>query len=116
MIVAQPTQTYIKRGDLKPDLVYYAWDAEPDPTKRADLSLVASWRLIGYMGASLVFNDTSPAKSAPDADGRVALTHAWTAGETATVGRITVEAEAMWPGGKPQTFPAVTIDVKPDLG
>lgn len=110
-------QTEIKRGDLMPDLVYYAWDAEKDPTKRADLSLVVSWRLIATTTAgTALWIDTDPDVSEPDADGVVTLTHTWQPAETATARRIVVEGEAMWPGDKPQTFPSVTVDVKPDLG
>lgn len=112
--------TSVKRGDLKPDLVYYAWDAHPDPAKRADLSQVVSWRLIavgsdGYTFSASTENGTLVA-SDPDDEGRVTLTHQWLIPETAVERRYIVEGEAMWPGSKPQSFPRIVVDIEPDLG
>lgn len=107
-------QTYIKRGDLKPDLVMTV----SDDARVADLTDVVSWRLIAVSNGAPVFTDTAPAVTVPNGaePWRVKLTHTWQTAETAVARRITVEAEAMWPGSKPQTFPVCVVDVKPDLG
>lgn len=40
----------------------------------------------------------------------------WEAGDTATIGRIDVEVEVMWPGNKPQTFrPATGVTIAEDF-
>lgn len=111
-------QTYIKRGDLKPDLVYYASDLAEVVAERADLRDVVSWRLIAVSNGAPVFTDAAPTVTVPNGaePWRVKLTHTWQTAETAVARRITVEAEAMWPGSKPQTFPVCVVDVKPDLG
>jgi hypothetical protein len=113
-VIVAAQQTYMKTGDLKPDLIYYA----SDESKKADLRDVVSWRLIAKTdrGAS-VFIDASPTVTPnPDEPWRITLKHEWASAETATERRLLIEAEAMWPGGKPQTFPRCVVDVKPDLG
>jgi hypothetical protein len=113
-VIVTSMSTYVRRGDLAPDLVYYARDDSHD----ADLTAVESWRLIGVFGNQPLFIDTNPTVDVPNPaePWQVTLTHEWAPAETAKVGRINVEAEAMWPGGKPQTFPGVAVDVKQDLG
>lgn len=106
--------TDLKRGDLKPDLVYTAYDK----AQLADLTQVVSWRLIAVDGITPAFIDTSPTVAVPNSaeKWRVTLTHLWQTAETATVRDLKIEAEATWPGGKPQTFPAVKVQIKQDLG
>lgn len=97
----------MKRGDLEPDLVLTAADA----ANVADLSGVVSWRILGKFRGQLVV-DGPPDTVVVSADKHSAtLTRAWQSGETAFVGQMFVEVEAMWPGNRPQTFPAEDYEV-----
>lgn len=78
----------------------------------ANLNSVVSWRIIGRIRGTTAVN------AAPDTavvDGgnpaKAVLTRAWLAGETAVIGDMYVEAEATWPGGRLQTFPASTYEL-----
>lgn len=101
----------IKQHDLEPPLV-------ADISGSAgDLTGVVSWRVIAKRGETVVFNDTSPTPSDVTAT-TATITHEWVAGETDTVGVMSAEVEATWPGGRKQTFPAgdyLPIQVVPDL-
>jgi hypothetical protein len=89
----------MKRGDLEPPLVI-------DISGSAgDLSTVASWKVIGKRGDTIVFTDTSPGVVEGEPATSAAITHTWVAGETDTVGVLRIEVEATWPSGRPQTFP-----------
>lgn len=106
--------TTMKLHDLEPDLTLYAEDAG------SDLNQVGSWRVIATMLGVSVFVDTSPTVTVDPTDhSKATIVHAWVAGETATAGDLKVEAEGMWPGARPQTFPAsgsVTVRIRRDLG
>lgn len=108
--------TSMKQHDLEPDLTLYAEDAGGG----ADLTQVVSWRVIATMAGEQVFVDTSPAVTVDPANHtKATIVHTWAVGETTNAGDLKVEAEAMWPGNRPQTFPAsgaVTVRIRPDLG
>lgn len=108
--------TSMKQHDLEPDLTLVAEDA----AGLTDLTLVGSWRVLATMLGAPVFVDTAPAVTVdPTNHARATIVHTWVAGETAAAGDLKVEVEAMWPGGRPQTFPAsgaVTVRIRPDLG
>lgn len=112
--MADNRQTTIKRGDLKPDLIYTAYDGD----HLTDLTDVVSWRLIAVSETASIFDDVAPIVTVPDVTQPwlVTLTHLWQVGETAAVRKVKVEAEAMWPGGKPQTFPPIIVTIRADLG
>jgi hypothetical protein len=94
----------IRRGDLAPDLEVTLYD-DDEQRKPADLTNALSARLIPF--GPLTIKD--PANGV--------CTYSWRTGDTATVRTVQVEAEVMWPGNKPQTFPiADAIDVLPDKG
>jgi hypothetical protein len=105
----------MKQHDLKPDLTIYPEDA----AGVADLTQVVSWRLIGKLRGVVVVEDPAPTVTVdPGNHARATLVHTWILGETSTLGDMRVEAEAMWPGNKPQTFPAegfVTVRFVADL-
>ena len=106
----------IKRGDLEPALVLIVEDA----AGTANLNAVDSWRVLGSRRGVLVVNgapDTIVVD--PGNPARATLTRAWQVGETDDLGDMRVEVEAMWPGGRPQTFPPADYEivrVYPDLG
>lgn len=108
--------TSMKQHDLEPDLTLYAEDA----AGTADLTQVVSWRVIATMLGQPAFVDTAPAVTVdPTNHARATVVHSWVSGETAGAGDLKVEVEAMWPAGRPQTFPAsgaVTVRIRPDLG
>lgn len=114
--MTSPTSRDMKRGDLEPDLVLIPEDA----TGVANLNGVASWRVLGRYRGQLVLDDApDTAVVDPGNSARATLTHAWQAGETDVIGDMLVEAEATWPGGRKQTFPAdgyVIVRFHADLG
>jgi hypothetical protein len=105
------TEFRIKRGDLEPPLVINVSGST------GDLNGVVSWRVIGKQAGVVVFDDTSPTAliTSPTT---ATITHEWVAGETNAVGKMIIETEAMWPGGRPQTFKPCgynTIEICQDL-
>ncbi|MGW4484350.1 hypothetical protein ACWEOE_10980 [Amycolatopsis sp. NPDC004368] len=106
----------MKQHDLEPPLTLIAEDA----AGVADLGGVESWRIIGKLNGVLVIDGPPDSFEVdPDNPAKVTLTRAWQAGETSALGDMRVEAEAMWPGDRPQTFPAgepKIIRFGPDLG
>jgi len=105
----------MKQGDLEPGLVL-------DITgPGADLNDVVSWRVIGRLRgqSTLLFDDTSPDVEVDPTDETVAvITHTWVDGETDALGLLLIEVEAIWPGGRPQTFPTngqTSIRITDDL-
>ena len=85
----------LKRGDLTPNLsITLTDDDEP-----VNLTSATDIRLIGTRRGVVVF-DRSLSGSAQGV-----VTMPWQAGDTDDLGVILVEAEVMWPGDKPQTFP-----------
>lgn len=89
----------MKRGDLLPALVITV----TDPV--ADFPAVDTWKvLIRQDRSGVIIADIAPAVDTTTPNTAV-ITHTWVAGETDAVGTISVEVEATWPDGKPQTFP-----------
>mgnify|MGYP001562053329 CR=1 FL=1 len=110
------TSMEMKRGDLEPDLVVVVEDA----AGLANLNLVVSWRIIGKLHGVLVVNG-APTTVVVDSgnSAKATISRAWVSGETAVTGDMQVEVEAMWPGARPQTFPASgygVVRIHADLG
>lgn len=102
----------IKRHDLEPPLVIDVGGAT------GDFAGVQSWKVIGKRGSVVVFTDTDPEVEIVSPTAAV-VTHRWATGETATAGTIQIEVEALWPSGRPQTFPPDDyniVKISPDLG
>ena len=101
-----------KQGDLEPSLIIDLWGED------ANLNNVVSWRVLGRLRGSsaLLFNDTAPnvVVNPTDAE-RAVVTHTWTTPQTATLGLLLIEVEAMWPGNRPQTFPREQVRIAEDL-
>ena len=107
--------TEVKQHDLEPPLTLYVEDAG----QLADLRGVGSWRVVGKMRGVLVLDVVPTVTVDPTDHWKATLVHVWQAGETSTLGDLRVEAEAMWPGARPQTFPGsgyVTVRFVADLG
>lgn len=105
----------IKQHDLKPDLTITVQDG----AELADLTQVVSWRILGKLRGVLVIDDAPDSVAVDPVKWKAVLTRAWVSGDTATAGDMRIEVEAMWPGSKPQTFPATsteTVRINPDLG
>lgn len=108
----------IKRGDLEPPLVLTVSDA----AGLTDLRGVTAWRVIGSLNGVVVVDSVLTSGNVVIADATPAmavLTRAWVAGDTATAGEMKIEVEAVWPTGRPQTFPAdgtEVVHILPDLG
>lgn len=103
----------IKQHDLEPPLVIDVSGST------GDLTTVASWKVIAKHGVIPAWTDSDPDVAVGTPATSAAITHNWVAGQTDTAGDQRVEAEATWPGGRKQTFPAdgyVTVKVIPDLG
>jgi hypothetical protein len=102
----------IKQHDLEPPLII-------DLSGSAgDLSTVSSWKVIGSRAGTVVFTDSAPTVTVGSPATTAAVKHTWAAPQTDVSGRMQVEAEATWPGGRKQTFPAngyVIVNVIPDL-
>lgn len=94
----------MKSNDLEPDLVLVPEDADGI----ADLNGVVSWRIIGKFRGQIIV-DAAPDTIVvdPTNHSKATLTRAWQAGETDVIGEALFEAEALWPGNRAQTFPAV---------
>lgn len=105
----------MKTRDLEPDLVLVVEDL----AGVADLTQVVSWRIIGRLNGVVVVNGApGSAVVDPDNHSRATLTRAWVSGDTDTAGDMLIEAEATWPGTRPQTFPPVSyakVRFSPDL-
>jgi hypothetical protein len=96
----------MRRGDLKPDLKVDVIDE----LGLVNFTLATAVRMIGVLNGVVLFD-----RPATSTDLGVA-TMAWQTGDTDEPGTITVEVEAMWSGGKPQTFRTLNkVRVLPDL-
>lgn len=103
-----------KAGDLEPPLIIDV----SDPDGLADLTTVASWRMVGRRRGTttIVINDAAPVPTIDPANhSKGYLTHIWVAGETALPGVLEIVCKATWSGSRQQTFPnsgftTVTID------
>lgn len=95
----------MKVHDLEPDLVMTVEDA----AGVAHLADVVSWRIIGILRGEVVV-DGAPTTTTidPGNASKMTLTREWVAGETAKPGEMRIEVEAIWPGGRPQTFPPMS--------
>ena len=105
----------IKQHDLKPDLQIVV----QDEAHVADLTGVVSWRILGKLKGVLVVNGAPDSVVVDPVKWKATLTRAWVSGDTVTAWDMRVEVEAMWPGSKPQTFPASstgTVRINADLG
>lgn len=102
------TSMQMKQHDLEPALVLVAEDA----AGTADFNQVVSWRILGKLAGALVV-DSAPDTTVvdPSNPAKVTLTRAWQLGETAALGDMRIEAEAMWPGDRPQTFPSASYEI-----
>lgn len=99
-------------GDRKPDLVITLSDGDPDGW--VDIGDALSIRIIGRRTTEIVF-DRSPTSSTV-VDTTSVLTMEWQVGDTDVPGRMQIEVEVAWPGGKLQTFrPSSTVDVVKDF-
>jgi hypothetical protein len=97
----------IYRGDLKPDLTITC----TSDGNAVDLTTATSIRIIGVRDGTTLFDRTVTGTD------QGVITMQWETTDTTDTGRIHVEAEVTWPGGKPQTFrPQEAIDVVPDYG
>lgn len=106
-----------KRGDLEPDLVV---DLVASPTT-TDLSLVASWRILGRLrnSTTLLINAATTPAVDPVEKWKAVITHQWVSPQTAAAGLMLLEFEATWPDGHKQTFPTdgyIQIRISADLG
>lgn len=103
----------IKQHDLEPPLVIDVSGST------GDLNGVQSWKVIGKRGSTVVFTDTAPDVVVGTPATSAVVTHEWDTGETDEPGVISIEVEATWPGGRPQTFPPSgygVVRIEPDLG
>lgn len=102
--MADATTTFdIKQHDLEPPLVVTILDSG----LAVDLTTVVSARLMmRNLAAGLKVNRamTILDQTDPDNLGKVKLD--WQGLDTDTVGDFNAEIEIMWPGNRPQTFPA----------
>jgi hypothetical protein len=97
----------MRRGDLKPDLVLDILDQGVP----VDFTTATAIKVLGWKNGVLFINGTG---TSPEPG---VVKRLWTAPDTAVPGTITFEVEAMWPGGKPQTFRAKNkVVIYPDLG
>lgn len=89
---------YIKQHDLEPPL-------EIDVSgSSGDLTGVDSWTVTGSRNGVEVFSGTG--EFTPGSTPQTGtVKYAWQTGDTDTIGSMDVEAVAMWPGDRPQTFP-----------
>lgn len=93
---------FIKQGDLEPPLDLLVSGSS------GDLSGVSSWTVVGSRNGDVVFEDTDADFTAGATPMSGVVHHAWEAGETDELGSMDVEARAIWPGNRPQTFPPRT--------
>lgn len=86
----------IKRGDLLP-----AWTVTlTDGGAAVNLTTASSITVKGYKPDGTTFS------RAVTGDANGVITMAWLATDTENVGDLLTEVEVIWPGSKPQTFPA----------
>ena len=107
----------IKQDDLEPPLVVVI----EDPDGIADFNDVVSWRAIGNLNDSLKIDEVPEIAVDGTNHSKVTVTYRWRLGDTDTVGDMSMEFEALWPGTppRPQTFPPddyETVSILPQLG
>lgn len=106
-----------KRGDLEPDLVV---DLVAAPTT-VDLTLVASWKILGRLRgtSTLIINGVPTIAVDPVSKYKAVATYQYVSPQTAVAGLLLIEFEATWPDGHKQTFPTagyIQIRISEDLG
>ena len=103
----------IKQHDLEPPLTIECSGST------GDVNAVASWKVIGKRpDGTIVFTDSAPTVVVVSTTA-ANVTHNWAAPQTDVAGKIRCEAQATWPGTRPQTFPPegfVIVRIEPDLG
>jgi hypothetical protein len=107
-----PTNLELRRGDLMPPLILDLTDEDEDGnTILVPTSEATSVSVIARKNGVMLF------KRAADGSTDGQAKYEWVAGDTDTPGTLTVEAEIIWAGGKPQTIrPAGVVKILPDLG
>lgn len=90
---------FIKQGDLEPPLDIAVSGAT------GDLTTVGSWTVVGSRNGEEVFEDTNADFIPGTTPQQGVVRHAWVSGETDELGSMDVEARAIWPSDRPQTFP-----------
>ena len=99
--MAEKQEFPIKRGDLLPTLVVTLLDG----TTPVDLTAATSARfLMRSLKTGLKVDGTVTVLDQTTSTGKVE--YEWADGDTDTVGVYQAEIEVLWPGNKPQTFPA----------
>lgn len=97
------TQFTIKQHDLLPSLVVTLLD---DDTA-VDLTTAISARfLMRSLATGLKVSALMSVLDQTDADNLGKVSYDWQALDTDTVGTYNAEVEIIWPGDRPQTFPA----------
>jgi hypothetical protein len=103
---------FIKQGDLEPPLLLEVSGAS------GDLNGVESWLVIGSRNGEPVFEEEGDFTPGANPQSGV-VKHTWSPGETDDIGSMDVETRAIWPTGRPQTFPPrnyCRVVVSPKLG
>ena len=90
---------FIKQGDLEPPLRLIVSGAS------GDLNTATDWVVVGSRNGDVVFIDTDATFVIGATPQQGVVSHAWVAGETDELGSMDVEARAIWPPNRPQTFP-----------
>lgn len=88
----------IKRNDLLPDLVVTLLDG----TTPVNLTAAVSVRFVMSNRTGVKVDEPMAVTDATAGE----VTYSWQPGDTDTKGLFNAEIEVMWPGDKPQTFPA----------
>lgn len=97
------TQFTIKQHDLLPALVVTLLDDDV----AVDLTTADSARLLmRNLAAGLKVNAFMTILDQTDADNLGKVSYDWQGLDTDTVGTFNAEVEIIWPGDRPQTFPA----------
>jgi hypothetical protein len=103
--------TYMKKGDLKPDLQVTC----TSNNSGVDLTTATTVQFVCRKeGATSVFFT----RNATSVSAQGVATYAWQAGDTDTVGRLLFEVVATWTGSKPQHYPpesSLPVDITPSL-
>ncbi len=92
----------ITAHDLEPGLTVVVQDGV------ATFDTVDSWQMVIQIGTTVITDD-APTVVLSNGNNTATVTHAWVDGETdGTISQGKVKAKAIWPGGRPQSFPAKT--------
>jgi hypothetical protein len=100
MSLTEIDASVIYTGDLEPE--FEATLSGRDPVDATAVPV----RLIGRQGGAIVFDETITDKTV--VGDTTVIKFQWTTAFT-TPGPIVFEAEVMWPGNRPQTFPACNV-------